>query len=104
MMVESPIEEKLGREFSEQGLDFLTQVKIGKYRVDFLFPFENLVVEADGWEYHSTKDQVKNDFQRDHYLARKGYRVLRFRAVQINRDIETCLDKILVFLGRKSPP
>lgn len=97
-ITESPIEERLKRALQRKGINFVTQQKIGRYRVDFFFPDGNLVVEADGQEYHSKPDQRQNDMDRDFEIAGKGYNVLRFRGNQIYKDLETCVDKISLFL------
>jgi very-short-patch-repair endonuclease len=47
-------------------------------RVDFCWPEQRLIVEADGFAYHSGRDDYRRDRQRMNELERLGWRVLRF--------------------------
>jgi len=59
------------------------QVEIdGVGRVDFLFG-DRLVVEVDGWAFHSPPDRFESDRRRDALLSARGYRVLRFSYRQV---------------------
>lgn len=42
-----------------------------------------LIVECDGFEYHSSKDMFSKDRKRDRVLQSRGYRVLRFSGQEI---------------------
>ena len=65
------------------GIDAQPQVQIrGVGRVDLLIG-EALVIEVDGWEYHSDRDQFELDRRRDARLSALGYRVLRFSYRQV---------------------
>ena len=37
-----------------------------------------IVIEVDGWAFHSSKEQREKDLKRDRELLRRGYVVLRF--------------------------
>jgi hypothetical protein len=61
----------------------LTQVPIADgrdvlCRVDFCWPQERLVVELDGFAFHSDRQAFRQDRQRMNALERLGWRVLRF--------------------------
>ena len=47
-------------------------------RVDFCWPGARLVVEADGYAFHSSRDDYRRDRRRMNELERLGWRVLRF--------------------------
>jgi len=47
-------------------------------RVDFCWPERRLVVEADGYAYHSDRAAYRRDRERLNQLERLGWRVLRF--------------------------
>jgi very-short-patch-repair endonuclease len=49
----------------------------GKRR-DFVWPAHRLVVEVDGYQYHSTREAMRNDRRRDRELIALGYRPARF--------------------------
>jgi very-short-patch-repair endonuclease len=54
-----------------------TNVLIGGYEADCVWPAKKLIVELDSWEYHRTRSDFENDRQRDRRLAAKGWTVLR---------------------------
>jgi very-short-patch-repair endonuclease len=70
-----------------QSLKFRRQAPVGPYIVDFLCLAHKLVVEADG----SQHAENRRDAARDAWLAREGYKVLRFG----NRDILTTQESVL---------
>jgi very-short-patch-repair endonuclease len=63
-----------------------SQVRLGKYRVDFHWPELGLVVEADSLTYHRTVAQQTTDMERDQTHARAGLRTLRFNHHQVFRQ------------------
>jgi len=52
-------------------------VKVGRYEVDLLWPRARLVVEVDGYAFHSTRQAFERDRARDAALQLAGYRVIR---------------------------
>lgn len=78
------------------GVFIFPQVKIGKYRVDFLLkqngigPAESLspvVIELDGHDYHD-KDKTQRAYEkaRDRFLVKSGYKVLHFTGSEVVAD------------------
>jgi len=61
------------------------QVMIGKYRVDFLL--WDVIIELDGYAYHSKKKQRQHDTTRDRYLTTAGYRILRFTGTDVVHNL-----------------
>lgn len=47
-------------------------------RVDFCWPGQRLVVELDGFAFHSDREHYRRDRERMNQLERLGWRVLRF--------------------------
>jgi REase_MTES_1575/Transcriptional regulator, AbiEi antitoxin len=47
-------------------------------RVDFAYPDKKLVIEADGYAYHSSRQDWQRDIARQNCLIRMGWGVLRF--------------------------
>jgi very-short-patch-repair endonuclease len=86
---ESPIERMLYFAMLEYGLLPVCQYNIGYYRVDFAFPAEKLVVEADGKAYHRGW-RVRKDKKRQEWLQKNGWRVLRFTGSTIYNDARGC--------------
>lgn len=91
---ESPIERILLRAMLDYGLIPFLQVKIGWYRVDFAFIEERVVVEADGYRYHSSRRAKRKDKIRDRYLRKNGWTVLHFTGSQIFNDANKCAREI----------
>jgi very-short-patch-repair endonuclease len=52
-------------------------VRVHGYEVDFLWRDQGLVVEVDGFQFHSTRDAFERDRQRDAELHAAGLRVQR---------------------------
>jgi very-short-patch-repair endonuclease len=74
-----------------QHVKFRRQAPIGPYIADFLCVEHRLIIEADGGRHaESVKDIV-----RDAWLARNGYKILRFW----NRDILTAQENILATIA-----
>lgn len=77
------------QEYNEKGKYIIQpQVDILEYRVDFLIHGKNkkIVVEADGHEYHSTKEQIAKDNKRQNDLTLAGYTVMRFSGSQLSKN------------------
>lgn len=54
-----------------------TNVKVAGHEVDLHWPDHDLVVEFDGWAYHSTRAAFERDRRRDADLQLAGQRVMR---------------------------
>jgi very-short-patch-repair endonuclease len=74
------------------------QVKIvGVGRVDLMLG-GRLVIELDGWEFHSTREAFEEDRRRDAVLAARGYLVLRFTYRQVTQRWHEVLAAIRNYL------
>jgi len=67
---------------------------VAGYEVDFLWRAERLVVEVDGFAFHSSRDRFESDRRRDGRLAARGYRVMRVTWRQITREPEALLARL----------
>jgi very-short-patch-repair endonuclease len=54
-----------------------TNARVGGFEVDFLWRSRRLVVEVDGYRFHSDRAAFENDRRRDAALVALGYRVVR---------------------------
>ena len=100
-MLFSPIEDYLWKALEREELTkkATTQHPIGPYKIDIAYPDIKLAVECDGHEYHKDdKAQIERDQRRDKYLARKGWKTLRFSGLTIRRGIASCVDKIRFYV------
>jgi very-short-patch-repair endonuclease len=62
-----------------------TNARLGPYEVDFLWPEQRLIVEVDGFAFHSSRAAFERDRARDADLHARGYRVIRVTWHQIAR-------------------
>ncbi len=60
--------------------------RVGRYEVDFLWPPARLVVEVDGYRYHSPRPSFEADRSRNAELVAAGLTVLRLSWRQITKD------------------
>lgn len=75
---------------------FGDQEKHSRFRVDFILKDARLIIELDGHDFHSTKEQLENDAIRQRYLTRAGYSVIRFTGREINKDPKKCVLEVRV--------
>lgn len=77
------------------GLQFYRQRPIGSFIADFYCPKKNLIIEIDGGQHY--EDMATNkDNQRTKYLKERfGLKVLRFTNLEVLKNIEGVLMKII---------
>jgi very-short-patch-repair endonuclease len=61
-------------------------VAVGPYELDLFWPEENVAIEIDGWEFHSTRSRFEGDRRKDNWLRARGVEVIRLTWRQITRD------------------
>ena len=66
-----------------------------KYRVDFLIPSKKIVIELYGYQHHNTKVKITKDAERERYLQRVGYQVIRFTGTEVFKDARKCVYEVL---------
>jgi very-short-patch-repair endonuclease len=79
-------------------------VEVGPYEVDFLWRTERLVVEVDGYRYHSSRRAFRADRARDRYLGERGLAVLRFADQELDADRGAVATSVFRRLGKASDP
>jgi very-short-patch-repair endonuclease len=72
--------------------------RIGPYTVDFLWREQRLVVELDGYAYHSDRPTFTSDRTRDRYLQTRGLRTARVSDDELDRDAAAVADSIRALL------
>jgi very-short-patch-repair endonuclease len=75
------------------GLKFRRQHSIGRFIADFYCEAEKLVVEADG-PVHDDPVQQQHDAERDAWMARNGYLVVRLPQDEIITATELALERV----------
>ncbi|MGM9601869.1 MAG: endonuclease domain-containing protein [Faecousia sp.] len=111
----TPIELLLKNALQKENLNFKEQYRIyekgnsyhPKYVADFLVTFQgrSVIVECDGFSYHSSDFDVVQDIQRDNWLKQHGYgKVLHFTTFQLTYETNTVLLIIKQNLGIVNVP
>lgn len=74
-----------------EGIKFRRQQPIESIIVDFVSFEKRIVIEVDGGQHATDK---ANDLDRDRFLAKSGYRVLRFWNNEVLENVEEVLNVI----------
>jgi very-short-patch-repair endonuclease len=82
------------------GFKFRRQQPIGRYIVDFVNFQKKLIIELDGGQHKTRKN---DDKQRDNWLINQGFSVLRFWNNDVFENIEEVLGVIRKKLLSPSP-
>jgi len=79
------------------GVKFKRQYSIGGYILDFYSPEIKLVIELDG-KQHREKENFLYDEERTDFLRVLDCNVLRFKNIEIEKNLEKVLSKIKEFV------
>jgi len=79
-----------------------TNVKIGRWEVDFLWREQDVVVETDCFTYHQGSVAFEDDHARELDLRQQGYVVLRFTDTQIKEEPARVVADVARALGRET--
>jgi very-short-patch-repair endonuclease len=82
----------------------LTNARVGLHEVDILWPHEHLIVEIDGYQWHSDRAAFERDRLRDAELQALGYRVIRVTWRMIQREPRAVIARIAATLRRAVNP
>jgi very-short-patch-repair endonuclease len=63
-----------------------TNFVVAGYSADFCWPDARLIVEVDGYDFHSNRAAIERDHRRDLAHREAGYEVLRFTGRQLKND------------------
>jgi len=90
-----------------EGIKFRRQHPIGQYIADFVCLGRKLIIELDGGQ-HALPNEILKDRQRDTWLEKEGYTVIRFwdNDVLTNTSgvLEAIREKLLKAPSPQSPP
>ncbi len=76
-----------------------TNYPIGKYKADVAFPEQRVVLEADGWAFHSDPEAFAKDRKRQNEIALMGWQVLRFTWLDLTRYPDRVIAEIAAAIG-----
>jgi very-short-patch-repair endonuclease len=79
-----------------------TNVRLNGYEVDFLWREQRLIVEIDGYEYHSSRSAFERDRAKDGTMAATGYLVLRFTWLQMEHERYVVVVRLAQAVARRS--
>ena len=74
-------------------------VRIGRHEVDFLWRDQRLVVEVDGFAFHSSRAAFERDRRRDAELGTLGFRVMRVTWRQIVDEPQALIARLATALA-----
>jgi len=95
----SPIQERLYDALKKEGYRVLAEYETCGYQVDLVIRKYRLAIECDGKAYHSSKEQKKRDRQKTAVLTKNGWKVMRFKGWQINKQLDQCIEEIHAYTG-----
>jgi very-short-patch-repair endonuclease len=76
-------------------------VRVGRYIADFLWRDQRLIVEVDGYAFHSSRRSFERDHERDLVLKSAGFDVLRFTRRQIVEEPELVIARLAQALATR---
>jgi very-short-patch-repair endonuclease len=82
----------------------ITNARVGSHEVDFLWPRERLIVEVDGFQWHSDRTAFERDRVRDAELQALGYRVIRVTWRMLQHEPRAVVARIAATLRRAADP
>ncbi|HVD87092.1 MAG TPA: type IV toxin-antitoxin system AbiEi family antitoxin [Solirubrobacterales bacterium] len=98
--LKSPLEAKVLPLVAQRGLptpllNAPVQIRKGRIEVDFLWPEQRFVLEADSRDFHATDVAFERDRWRDRELMRVGFSTLRVTSLQAEAETDAVLDAIV---------
>ena len=104
----SRFETRLNRLFLSAGLPSLRRFTIwdgGEFvaRVDFCFPEAKLIVEADGYRWHSNRRAWQRDRERRNRLTSLGWQVIQVTWEDLIRRPDRTIDRVRSMLQPRLP-
>jgi len=75
-----------------------TNARVAGYEVDAFWPAHNLIVEVDGYRYHSSRQAFERDRRKDAALQAAGYRVVRITWSRLTNEPYSLSAQLAVLL------
>lgn len=107
----SPLEESFSKRAEEKSLNLIRQYPVGKYKLDFAYIAKlgeetifKVAIEIDGSKYHTTTEQLNNDYKRERFLLLDDWVIVRFTGSEVYNHCRKCLtelEEIIKHLERK---
>jgi very-short-patch-repair endonuclease len=84
------------------GFKFRQQAAIDRFIVDFVCFARRLIIEVDG-ATHGTAVEQSRDGERQHYLERQAFRIIRFSNEDVFSNLDGVMDTIVHLLDTPTP-
>lgn len=85
-------------EFSDK--DYVDELHVGKYRLDFAWPKKMLYIEIDGKQHEERKDK---DLEKDNFCKSLGWKVLRMPWCYIVANKQIAIEQMKNFIDNGIP-
>ena len=69
--------------------------RIGRHEVDFCWRTQRVIVEIDGYPFHSSRAALERDHRRDAQLQQMGFIVIRILARELSSEPEKVLVRVV---------
>ena len=76
----------------------MLQQRVGPYRVDFAYPAARVAIEADGFRWHSSRQQWDRDRARRNALTAMGWTVLNVTWAELRDNPDAVINTISALL------
>ena len=70
-------------------------------RLDFVFTAQRVIIEADGYAWHSDTKSFEADRARDNALTARGFRVLRWTWKALDERPDELIAELLLLLNAR---
>lgn len=95
----SSIEIAISKLLDSMGQTHRQQYRLEKFEYDFYLPSPNVLIECDGDYWHERPEQKNRDKIKNAIAKKNGYKLLRLRQGEIERNIDSCRRKILELIS-----
>jgi very-short-patch-repair endonuclease len=90
-------ERSFAKALKSRKINFLHNVYLEGYEVDFYIPESKVAIEIDGF-HHLSLDKHHADLRKDQILTERGITLFRITNQQIRTDLSACLIQIETYL------
>jgi very-short-patch-repair endonuclease len=97
------IELKLQNELIKREIKFETQKPLLDLTVCDIFIEPNICIYADGDYWHNRSEAIKRDAYVNRGLEQNNYKAFRFWEHDINKDVKSCVDKVIEYIHTVKP-
>lgn len=95
----SHIQKRLYDALMREGYKVKVEYETCGYQVDLVIKKYRLAIECDGEKWHSSPEQKARDRKKNAVLRKHGWKVMRFKGWEINKQLQKCVDQINEYTG-----